>query len=83
MRIQTDSILCETNIETAIKFGFASSDMVDAEKYTIAFMKRLLLHREKLEKNLLEAHLNPLIAKTMAGSALQSGGHKAEADQHP
>ena len=63
MDIETDSILSEEHVEAAIKFGVKTADVTDTKKYMIAFLKRLLLHREKLEKNLLDAHLNSMIAK--------------------
>ena len=63
IEIQTDSIVTEKNIEAAKKFGVEFSDLVDAKMYIIAFMKKLLLQKEKNDKNLLEAHLNPAISK--------------------
>ena len=65
MDIETDSTstVSEEHIEAAIKFGVKTADVTDTKKYIIAFLKRLLLHREKLEKNLLNAHLNSMIAK--------------------
>ena len=64
MEIETDSIISDKHMKDAIQFGAGSSDLpqVDAKEYAIAFMKRLLLHNEKVKKNLLEAHLNPVIA---------------------
>ena len=63
--IETDSTstVSEEHIEAAIKFGVKTAAVTDTKKYIIAFLKRLLLHREKLEKNLLDAHLNSMIAK--------------------
>ena len=63
IEIQTDSIISEEHSKAAIKFGVASSHTTDVKKYIIAFMNRLLLHREKIDKKLLEAHLNPIITK--------------------
>ena len=63
MDIETDSIISEEHIKKATAFGVAPSDTVDAKKYIIAFLSRLLLQREKVDKNLLEAYLNPMIAK--------------------
>ena len=65
MDIETDSTstVSEEHIEAAIKFGVKTADVTDTKKYIIAFLKRLLLHREKLEKNLLDAHLNSMILK--------------------
>ena len=66
MEIETDSIICEEHIKAAITFGVEPSNLppyADAKIYAIAFLERLLLHNEKVKKNLLEAHLNSLIAK--------------------
>ena len=63
MEIETDSVLSEEHAKAAIEFGLGPSDVADTKKYFIGFIKRLLLHREKVEKNLLEAKLNPVIAK--------------------
>ena len=63
MEIETNSVVSEDYKKVAIKFGIESSDLVDAKKYTIAFMKRLLLYREKVDRNLLTTQLNPVITK--------------------
>ena len=63
MEIETDSVLSGEHVKAAIEFGLGPSDIADTKKYIIGFIKRLLLHREKVEKNLLEAKLNPVIAK--------------------
>ena len=63
MEIETNSVVSDQHKKEAIKFGIQPSDLTDAKKYIIAFLNRLLLHREKVDKNLLEAHLNPIITK--------------------
>ena len=63
MKIQTESVISEQNVKTAIQFGVELSNPIDTKKYIIAFLKKLLLQREKFEKNLLEAHLDPKITK--------------------
>ena len=63
MEIQTDSVISEQNIKTAIQFGVELSNPIDTKKYIIAFLKKLLLQREKIDKNLLEAQLDPKITK--------------------
>ena len=63
MEIQSDTVISEQNVKTAIQFGVEISHPVDAKKYIIAFFKQLLLRRQKFDKNLLEAHLDPTIAK--------------------
>ena len=62
MEIQTDSVISEQNVKTAIQFGVELSNGSDATKYIIAFLKKLLFQREKIDKNLLEAQLDPTIA---------------------
>ena len=76
MEIETDSVLSEEHVKAAIEFGLDPSDVADTKKYLIGFIKRLLLHREKVEKNLLEAKLNPVIAKLY-------GGDKPEGSKRP
>ena len=63
MEIETDSVVSEEHKKAAIKFGIQSSDLTDAKKYIIAFLNRLLLHREKVDRNLFTTQLNPVIAK--------------------
>ena len=63
MEIQTDSVISEQNVKTAIQFGVEPSNPVDTKKYIIAFLKKLLLQSEKIDKNLLEGHLKPAITK--------------------
>ena len=63
MDIETNFVLSEENIKSAIKFGIDSSDLTDTKEYTIASLKRLLVQREKVDMNLLETHLNPQINK--------------------
>ena len=63
MEIETDSVVSEEHVKAAIEFGAEPSDVVDTKKYIIAFIKRLLFYRDKVENNLLEAHLNPILAE--------------------
>ena len=63
MEIDTDSVVSDEHKKTAIKFGIQSSDLTDTKKYIKAFIKRLLLHREKVDKNLFESYFNPEIAE--------------------
>ena len=63
MEIQTDSVISEQNVRTAVQFGVEISNPLDAKKYIIAFLKNLLLQRQKIDKNLFETHLDPMIAK--------------------
>ena len=63
MEIETDSVVSEQQTTMAVKFGIKSSDLTNTKKYIIAFLKRLLLHREKIDRNLFESFLNPEIAE--------------------
>ena len=62
MEIETSSVVSEKHIEEAKKYGIQSSDLTDTKKYIIAFLNRLLIHREKIDKNVFIAHLNPTVA---------------------
>ena len=66
MEIETDSVISEEHFKAATVFGFQSSDFqhTDTKIFAIAFMKKLLLHNEKINRNLLDAHLNHLISKS-------------------
>ena len=63
METETNSVVSEEHKKEAIKFGIQPSDLTDAKKYIKAFLKRLLLHREKIDKNMFTAHLNQVVAK--------------------
>ena len=58
MDIQTDSVVSEDQMKAAIQFGIDISYLRDTKKYIIAFLKRLLLHGDKVGKN-----LNPAMAQ--------------------
>ena len=62
METETNSVVSEEHKKEAIKFDIQPSDLPDTKKYIIAFLSRLLLHREKVDKNLFTAHLNPTVA---------------------
>ena len=61
MEIETDSVISEDHKKSASKFGIQLSDLSDPKKYIIAFLKRLLLYREKIDRNLFQPYLNPKI----------------------
>ena len=63
MEIETDYVVSDQHKKEAIKLGIQSSDITDTKKYIMAFLNRLLLHREKVDKNLIEAQLDPVITK--------------------
>ena len=63
MEIETHSVVSDKHKKEAIKFGIQSSDLTDAKKYIIAFLSRLLLHREKIDGKILTTLLNPVITK--------------------
>ena len=43
--------------------GIEKMNSTDINKYVVAFLRKLLLQREKLEKRMLENYLIPMIAK--------------------
>ena len=61
--IQSDSTIPDENIDVAIKFGVDQIDATDTKKYLVAFMRKLLLQREKLNNNILENYLKLEIVK--------------------
>ena len=63
MEIETNSVVSDQHKKEAIKFDIQSSELNDTKKYIIAFLNGLLLHREKIDKSLLEAHVNLVITK--------------------
>ena len=46
----SDSIIPPEHVDEAIKFGIKEIDATDVNKYIVAFMRKLLLQREKLDK---------------------------------
>ena len=63
MEIETDSVVSEEHRKEAIKFRIQSSAITDAKKYIIAFLSRLLLQREKIDRKIFTTQLNPAITK--------------------
>ena len=56
--IQSDSVISQQHIDAAIKFGVEKVDALDVNKYVVAFLRKLLLQREKQDENLSENYLN-------------------------
>ena len=51
VELDSDSVVAQEHIDTAIKFGIDRNDLgnpIDAKKYVLAFIRKLLLQREKL-----------------------------------
>ena len=63
--IQSDSdfIIPQQQKDAAIKFGVEQVDATDVHKYIAAFMRKLFLNREKLDKEVPKNYLRPAIAK--------------------
>ena len=60
MELDSDSVVAQEHIDTAIKFGVDLSNLtaqVEAKKYVLAFIHKLLLQREKLDHGLLTDYL--------------------------
>ena len=56
--IQSDSVISQQHLDAAIKFGVEKIDAVDVNKYVVAFLRKLLLQRGKLDESTLENNLN-------------------------
>ena len=69
MDIQCDSdfIIAQEHMNAAIKFGVEQIDATDVKKYIVAFMRKLLLQRAKIDQNVLENYLCPAVAKQWQG----------------
>ena len=65
MDIKCDSefIVPQEHLDTAIKFGVEPTDGTDVKKYIVAFMRKLLLQRVKVDQNVLENYLSPPVVK--------------------
>ena len=67
LRIQlqsdSDSFIPQENLDAAVTFGVEKIDATEKNKYVVAFLKKLLLQRQKLENKLLGNFLSPEIAK--------------------
>ena len=63
MEFETQSVSKEDQMKASIQFGIDSSKIKNTQKYIVVLLKRLLLYKEKLEKNPVEIHLNPVIKK--------------------
>ena len=59
-------IVAEEHMDAAIKFGVEEIDATDVKKYIVAFLRKLLLQREKLDKGVLNNYLNPVITKQLS-----------------
>ena len=60
MQLDTDAEVPQEAIETAKKFGVELGEHhPDPQEYIIAFLKQLLIQREKLEEGVLNEYLNP------------------------
>ena len=68
MDIQFDSdfLIPQKHLDAAIKFGVEPIDAADVKKYIVAFMRKLLLHREKIDKDVLNNYLSPAITKQLS-----------------
>ena len=64
MEIETHSVTSEDQLKASIPFGIESSALKNTQNYIVAFLKKLLLCKEKIGKNALEVHLNPVIIKS-------------------
>ena len=66
MELDSNCVVDQEHIDMAIKFGIDLSNLstpVEAKKYVLAFIYKLLLQREKLDLGLLTGYLQSGIAK--------------------
>ena len=63
IQCDSNSATQQKNLETAIKFGVEKEDALDKKKYVVAFLRKLLLQKEKTNEHLLENYLNREIDK--------------------
>ena len=59
VELDSDSVLTQEHIDTAIKFGIDSDNRENPKKFVFSFIRKLLLQREKLEKETLNDYLDP------------------------
>ena len=60
VELDSDSVVAQEHIDTPVKFGVDLSNItapVEAKKYVLAFIHKLLLQREKLDTRLLTDHI--------------------------
>ena len=66
MELDSNCVVDQEHIDMAIKFGIDLSNLftpVEAKKYVVAFIHKLLLQREKLDLGLLTGYLQSGIAE--------------------
>ena len=65
IEVQSDpnSVISQEHLDTAIKFGIEKTDPSDTNKYVVAFIKKFLLQRVKIDQNLLDDYLSPEVVK--------------------
>ena len=62
MQLDSDSVVDQEHIDTAVKFGVDLGDLTDSietQKYVLAFIQKLLMHRDKLNLGLLREYCKP------------------------
>ena len=65
-QFDSEFIVTQKHLDAAIKFGVEPTDAADVKKYIVAFMRKLLLQREKLDKEVLKNYLSPAITKQLS-----------------
>ena len=67
VELDTDSVVAQEHINTAIKFGIDLSNLsapVETKKYVLAFIHKLLLQREKIDLGQLTDYLQSNVVTT-------------------
>ena len=63
VQFECDTGIPQEHLDAAIKFGIEKIDATHINAYIVAFLRKLLLQREKLEKGLLDNYLIPAITE--------------------
>ena len=63
MEYDPNLVIPQEYLDEAMKFGMEQIDGIHTNKYIVAFLRKLLLQREKADEGLLENYINPAILK--------------------
>ena len=63
MEYDPNLVIRQEYLDEAMKFGVEQIDGIHTNKYIVAFLRKLILQREKADEGLLENYINPAIIK--------------------
>lgn len=58
VQFSSDFVISQQHMDAAMKFGDEVGNTSEINKYIVAFVRKLLLQREKLDKNILKNYLD-------------------------